>query len=125
VISVTGTPTGLYPGASASVSIIVKQITNALVIPTSAIHFTGGKPTVFKLVNGKQTTVSVTTGMTQGAQTQILTGLAAGDQVVTPQATRTAGTGTGTTGGTGRTGAGGFGGGGAGGAGAARGGTGG
>jgi len=117
VIGVTGSPTGLYPGASATVTIIVKQISNALVVPTAAIHFTNGKPTVYKLVNGQQQTVAVTTGMTQGAQTQILTGLADGDQVVAPQArTGTGRTGTGTgTGGAGR--GGGFGGGGFGGGG--------
>ncbi|HEX4705186.1 MAG TPA: biotin/lipoyl-binding protein [Pseudonocardiaceae bacterium] len=114
VIGVTGTPTGLYPGASATVSIIVKQLSNALVIPTSAIHFLNGKPSVYKLVNGQQTTVAVTTGMTQGAQTQILTGLSDGDQVVTPGRTTTGTTG-GTRTGTGRTGGGGgFGGGGGG-----------
>ena len=116
VIGVTGSPTGLYPGASASVTIIVKQISNALVVPTAAIHFTNGKPTVYKLVNGHQQTVAVTTGMTQGAQTQILSGLSDGDQVVAPQVTRTGGAGTGRTGaGTGR--GGGFGGGGFGGGG--------
>ncbi|HEX9337651.1 MAG TPA: biotin/lipoyl-binding protein, partial [Pseudonocardiaceae bacterium] len=115
-IGITGTPTGLYPGASASVTIIYKVVANALVIPTSAIHFTNGQQTVLKLVNGKQTTVPVTTGMTQGAQTQILSGLADGDQVVTPATPR--GTGTTRTGtGTGGTGRGGFGGGGLGGGG--------
>ncbi len=105
-IGVTGSPTGLYPGASASVQIIVKQLTNALVIPASALHFTNGKVTVLKLVSGKQTSVTVTTGMTQGGQIQILSGLADGDQVVTPGTTRTAGAG-GAGAGTGRTGAGG------------------
>jgi len=108
-IGVTGSPTGLYPGASASVQIIFKQIANALTIPASALHFSGGKITVLKLVNGKQTSVTVTTGQTQGGQIQILSGLAVGDQVVTPGTARTTGTGGA---GTGRTGgAGGFGGG--------------
>ncbi|MBN9188147.1 MAG: HlyD family efflux transporter periplasmic adaptor subunit, partial [Microbacterium sp.] len=43
VIAVTGTPTGLYAGTSASVSIIVKQIADALVVPTQAVHTTAGR----------------------------------------------------------------------------------
>jgi multidrug efflux pump subunit AcrA (membrane-fusion protein) len=113
-IGVTGSPTGLFPGGSASVQIIVKQLANALVVPTSALHFTNNQITVLKVVNGQQTSVPVTTGMSQGAQTQILSGLIDGDQVVVPATPR--GTGTGRTG-TGRNGGGGFGGGGFGGGG--------
>jgi macrolide-specific efflux system membrane fusion protein len=113
-IGVTGSPTGLYPGASASVQIIVKQLTNVLAVPSTALHYSNGKTTVYKLDNGKQTTVTVTTGTTVSGRTQILSGLADGDQVVVPGVARTT-TGTGGTGGTGRTGGtGGFGGGGGG-----------
>jgi multidrug efflux pump subunit AcrA (membrane-fusion protein) len=110
-IGVTGTPTGLYPGASASVEIIVKQLSNVLVVPTTAIHQANGKSTVYQLTDGKQSTTTVTTGTTVGGQTQILTGLADGDKVVVPGVARTTGTGGGTTGGRTGGGTGGLGGG--------------
>jgi membrane fusion protein, macrolide-specific efflux system len=102
-IGVTGTPSGLYPGASATVSIIVKQVSDAVVVATPAIHYVNNKPVVYKMVDGKQVDQSVTVGMTSGGQTQILSGLADGEQVVVPSAgARGPGsTGGGATGGTG------------------------
>ncbi|EWM15435.1 hypothetical protein [Kutzneria sp. 744] len=111
-IAVTGTPTGLHPGASATVAITVKQVTDAVVVPTAAIHYEGGNAVVYQMSDGKQVSKQVTTGMTSGGQTQIVSGLNDGDQIVAPSR----GTGTGTTRGgtgtgTGGTGRGGFGGG--------------
>jgi membrane fusion protein, macrolide-specific efflux system len=125
-ISVTGTPAGLHAGASATVSIIVKQLSNVLVVPTAAIHYTGGKPAVYEMSGGKQVSHSITTGMSSGAQTQVLTGLTEGTQVVIPGAPAGAGGAGGAGARTGgRGGAGGFGGGGGGGFGGGRGGAGG
>jgi multidrug efflux pump subunit AcrA (membrane-fusion protein) len=118
-ISVTGTPSGLYPGASATVAITVKQVTDAVVVPTAAIHYENGNAVVYQMSDGKQVSKQVTVGMTSGGQTQIVSGLSDGDQVVVPS--RPAGTGGATRGGTGATGTngrgGGFGGGGFGGGG--------
>ncbi|GAA0626782.1 hypothetical protein GCM10010174_52930 [Kutzneria viridogrisea] len=100
-IAVTGSPTGLHPGASATVAITVKQISDALVVPSAAIHYSNGKSAVYQEVDGKQVEREVTTGMVQGGQTQILSGLSEGDQVVEP------GVAGGTRGGTGGTGTGG------------------
>ena len=44
-ITVTGSPTGLYAGASAAVEIIVRQATNVLVVPTTAVHTVGTSST--------------------------------------------------------------------------------
>ncbi|MCW2786145.1 MAG: secretion protein HlyD [Marmoricola sp.] len=119
VIAVTGSPTGLYPGASATVAITVKQATNVLTVPTQALHTSGTSTYVYTVKNGKKTRTTVTLGTAYGAQTEVLSGLKAGDVVsiitITLPAggvTRNGGTGlfnrggTGTTGGTG--GAGGF-----------------
>ena len=113
-IAVTGNPGGLYAGASASVSLIVKQLSNVTTVPTTALHFTSSGAVVYELVNGKQVAHAVTTGMTSGGQTQITSGLSVGTEVVVP-VTRTGGTTGGTTGNGGR--GGGFGGGGFGGGG--------
>ena len=126
-ISVTGNPGGLYPGASATLTLIVKQLNNATTVPTEALHYTSSGAEVYEMVNGHQVARPVTVGMTSAGETQILSGLSVGTEVVVPRlrtggaATTTGGTGRGTRGGfgggTGGFGGGGFGGGGFGGGG--------
>jgi macrolide-specific efflux system membrane fusion protein len=82
VIDVTGTPTGLFPGDSATGNIIVKQIQNAVEVPTAAISYANGQATVAKVVRGSHTTVEVTTGVTLNGETQITNGLETGDTIV-------------------------------------------
>jgi len=108
-ISVTGNPGGLYPGASATVTLIVKQLNNATTVPTEALHYTSSGAEVYEMVNGRQVAVPVTVGMTSDGETQIVSGLSVGTKVVV-QGLRAGGTGA-TTGGTGRGTRGGFGGG--------------
>ena len=112
-IALTGTPTGLYAGGSAAVTVYVKLIQNALTVPTGAVQTDHGQTVVQKSVDGQVATQPVTTGLVSGPLTQITAGLSDGDQVVL---TGRAGGGFGGTGGTGGTG-GGRGGGGTGGAG--------
>ena len=108
-IAVTGNPGGLYPGASATLTLIVKQLNNATTVPTVALHYTSSGAEVYEMVNGHQVAHPVTVGMTSAGETQILSGLSVGTEVVVPRL-RTGGAGT-TTGGTGRGTRGGFGGG--------------
>ncbi len=112
VIKVTGSPTGVYAGTSASVAITVKQLTDVMTVPTQAIASTGGQTTVQLSKNGVVTTTPVSVGGVYGATTQVTKGLAEGDEVVVQVRTFP---GAGTTGrtdnGTGRTGGGGGGGG--------------
>jgi membrane fusion protein, macrolide-specific efflux system len=83
VIDVTGTPSGLFGGASASVSIIYKQAVNALAVPTAALSpGPGGRSTVQVMVGGRQVTRTVTTGITSGGLTQVTGGLSAAEKVV-------------------------------------------
>jgi multidrug efflux pump subunit AcrA (membrane-fusion protein) len=91
-IDVTGEQPKLYAGATATVSIIVKQRDNVLTVPTVAIATTNGKTTVAKLVNGKAVTTEITVGITSGATTEVTKGLSAGDQVVITTAARASGT---------------------------------
>ncbi len=114
VIDVTGAPSGLYPGATANVSIIVKELQNVLEVPTAAIRFTNGNTSVVVDQNGNQVTRPVTLGTASGGYTQVMSGLNAGDRVVVPVVTSS---GRGVSGSTGRFGRGGFGGGGFGGGG--------
>ncbi|WP_208024470.1 efflux RND transporter periplasmic adaptor subunit [Amycolatopsis pithecellobii] len=93
-IGVTGSPPGLFAGASASVAIVVKQLTDVLAVPAAAVHYGGGQATVDELVAGKQTSKQVQLGQTANGMVQVLSGLSEGDQVmVTVPAGTTGGTG--------------------------------
>jgi multidrug efflux pump subunit AcrA (membrane-fusion protein) len=103
----------LYPGMTATAAITTAQRIDALLISNTAISFTttalqagvinrnalvsalgGGASTqgqsaqsnsriVLVLRNGKLTPVAITAGITNGTSTEVLSGLQAGDQVVT------------------------------------------
>lgn len=88
VIDVTGSPTGLYAGASADVSIIVKQLNNVTEVPTGAISYgTNGQATVTKVVDGKHVVTNVTVGAAESGETQITSGVTAGDKVLEREVT--------------------------------------
>jgi multidrug efflux pump subunit AcrA (membrane-fusion protein) len=103
VIDVTGDPPGLYAGATASVSIIVKQLNNVTQVPTGAISYnTSGQATVTEVVNGAHVVKDVTTGAVSNGETQIVSGVSAGAKVLEQQIKFTApGGGTGIFGGNG------------------------
>jgi multidrug efflux pump subunit AcrA (membrane-fusion protein) len=82
VIDVTGNPTGIYPGATATASIVIKQLDNVVEIPTAAISYSGGLATVTEVSGGSRKTVDVTTGISLNGNTQIKSGLRAGDTIV-------------------------------------------
>jgi multidrug efflux pump subunit AcrA (membrane-fusion protein) len=116
VVGVTGSPAGLYGGATADVSLIIKQIRNALTVPTSAVQTANGNTVVYRHVGTQRVATPVMVGASYGPTTQILAGLKDGDQVEVPlgrgggrSGTRRGGTGGGGTGnGGGFGGAGGF-----------------
>lgn len=85
-IAVNGSPAGLFAGAGAQVSIVAKQVTDAVVVPAAAIHYQNGNPVVYQQSGGQRVPRQVTLGMTEGGQTQVISGLAVGDQVVVPGA---------------------------------------
>ncbi|WP_165037023.1 efflux RND transporter periplasmic adaptor subunit, partial [Candidatus Protofrankia californiensis] len=84
-IDVTGTPAGLHLGASAQVQIIVRQLTDVLTVPTTALHYAGSQAQVYQLAGSQQVPRAVTVGVSSGGVTQITGGLAAGDMVVIPE----------------------------------------
>ena len=109
-------------------SIIYKQLSNVLVVPTLAITRSSGNVYVTVDRNGVKSQRLISVGLSSGGSTQVVSGLTAGDTVVEPvPVARTGGTGGfgagggfgGAGGGTGRTGGGGFGGTGSGGTGGA------
>jgi multidrug efflux pump subunit AcrA (membrane-fusion protein) len=116
VVDVTGSPSGLFGGSSATVSIITQELQDVLVVPTTAIHYSGNGTTVTLDSGGNKVTQTVTIGAASAGQTQVTSGLSAGDKVYVTEVTFHGATGTGGAGLFGRTGGGGagFGGGGGG-----------
>jgi macrolide-specific efflux system membrane fusion protein len=81
-IAVTGSPHGLHDGASATVEIVYRQVSNVLTVPTAAIHRSSdGSAYVELSSNGKKVQRAVTLGLSSGGTTQITSGLKSGDQV--------------------------------------------
>ena len=107
VISVTGAPVGLYAGSSVNASIIYKQLSNVLVVPTLAVTRTNGIAYVTVDKNGVKSQRPITVGLSSGGSTQVVSGLASGDTVVVPVPTARSG-GTRGAGGFGGTGGGGY-----------------
>jgi macrolide-specific efflux system membrane fusion protein len=81
-INVTGDPSGLYAGSSANVSIIVKQLTDVLEVPTAAISYATGNPTVVLVENGQHITRQITVGTSAAGETQVTSGLKSGDKIL-------------------------------------------
>jgi multidrug efflux pump subunit AcrA (membrane-fusion protein) len=84
IIDVTGSPSGIYSGATANVSIVVKELQNVVVVPTIALHFSGSSITVDVVSGGSTKAQTVTVGTASGGQTQITSGLSAGERIEVP-----------------------------------------
>jgi len=106
----------LKPGMTASVAVTVAEKDNVLQVPSAAVTGSGRNARVTVLKNGTSQTVPVVAGLKGDTSTEIVSGLTAGETVVTSiaSATSSSGSATGTTGGRGlgSFGGGGFGGGG-------------
>ncbi len=83
VISFDTRPTGVKPGMTASVNVVLQNVNDAITLPTSAVSTTGTTETV--TVKAKDGTVSsklITIGLRGDNAVQIISGLNVGDQVV-------------------------------------------
>ena len=96
-ITLKDPPATVLDGMTADVSVVVATAANVLEVPSAAVTTTGLSSTVTVLKDGKQVTTRVTVGLVGSSTTQILTGVTAGEKLVEPTATISAGT-TGTTG---------------------------
>jgi len=68
---------------SANVSVTVSERDNVLNVPSAAVTGTGSNAGVTVLANGKQTVVPVVAGLKGDTSIEIVSGLKAGQQVVT------------------------------------------
>lgn len=95
--SMSGTPTlptlmqavQLKEGLSVTVSIIVDQKNDVLMVPSRAITRRGRQASVQVMNNGVAESRSITTGLTNGQYTEVTDGLSEGEQVVIAQTTGT------------------------------------
>jgi multidrug efflux pump subunit AcrA (membrane-fusion protein) len=79
LVNVDSTNAQLLPGMTATVTIVTDSADNAVLVPNNAIS--NGNVRVLR--NGSPVVVPVQTGITDGVNTQIVSGLQPGDQVIT------------------------------------------
>ena len=72
----------LKPGMFAQVGVIVAQKPNAVLVPNAAVAQQSRGSLVFAVVNGKASQRLVKVGVTDATNTEILEGVAGGDQIV-------------------------------------------
>ncbi len=80
-VDVTGAHDDIFAGSSATVTIVVEQRENVLTVPSQALHSQNGTTYVYKIVNGERVRTDVKIGTAYGPQTEIVSGLAEGDEV--------------------------------------------
>lgn len=73
----------ILPNMSASVNIILDTKADVLKVPNSALINSNGSYSVRALINGKENTVPVETGLSSDTETEIVSGLKEGDVVIT------------------------------------------
>jgi multidrug efflux pump subunit AcrA (membrane-fusion protein) len=71
------------PGMTAAVNIVVDSITNALLVPNSAVRVVDGQHVVYILNNNQLQKIEITLGASSDTESQVLDGnLKVGDQIV-------------------------------------------
>jgi macrolide-specific efflux system membrane fusion protein len=82
VVDVTGSPAGLYAGATADLQIVYKQLSDVVTVPTLAIRRAQEKSYVLVPSGAGQAEKEITVGVSSGGLTQVVTGLSEGDTVL-------------------------------------------
>jgi multidrug efflux pump subunit AcrA (membrane-fusion protein) len=75
---------GLKDGMSATAEVIIERSDDVLLIPNRAIRGTLQNPKVVVLVNEQQEEREIALGLTDGINTEVLSGLEEGEEVVLP-----------------------------------------
>jgi membrane fusion protein, macrolide-specific efflux system len=82
-VTLTGTPTDIYAGTNAQLTMIVKSLSHVLEVPTPAVSYRQGQASVeVKLPGGGHALQPVTVGTTLNGETEITKGVRAGQLVV-------------------------------------------
>jgi len=83
-ITLQNPTTELRDGMTATAEVIIERRDNVLFIPNRALRGTWENPKVLVFVDGQQEEREVTLGLTNGINTEILSGLEEGEEVVLP-----------------------------------------
>lgn len=77
----------MYPNMAVSATIITGVRDTVILVPSSAIQTTNGQSTVEVMKDGKVSQVTVEVGESNDTQTEIVSGIQAGDEIVTSTST--------------------------------------
>ncbi|HBN23036.1 MAG TPA: hypothetical protein DD412_07350 [Holosporales bacterium] len=69
-------------GGRVSIKVVVAQRENTLSIPRSAVVLKDGKPTLYKIIDGKATLAFVELGLETDNRLEVLKGVSVGDQII-------------------------------------------
>jgi len=78
---------GVRGGMSASAEVVVEQVKDAVTVPSEAITSLGNSKTVTVEADGKEETKTVKTGLVGDENTEVISGLKAGEKLVLPETT--------------------------------------
>jgi membrane fusion protein (multidrug efflux system) len=81
-IGVASQDEGLRPGMFVKVNIVIEEKSDALIIPRRSVVYVEDEATVFTVAKGLAERRSVSLGVSEGAEIQVLSGLKAGEPVV-------------------------------------------
>lgn len=73
----------ILPNMAASANIIIETKSDVLLVPSSAIQTQNGEATVRVLRNGKEEQVSVEVGLSSETQTEVISGVSLGEEIIT------------------------------------------
>ncbi len=82
-LAFTGETDGILEGMYVSIDLVTERITDALIVPSTAISSYGGSSVVYVVKDGTAVRTPVETGSSNTTQTVIISGLNEGDVVVT------------------------------------------
>jgi RND family efflux transporter MFP subunit len=77
----------LLAGMSATATVEIKLASHALLVPSAAVTEMGGRSVVMVMVDGQPQPRMVTVGATDGVETEVVTGINEGDEVIVQTAT--------------------------------------
>lgn len=86
-ILLTQNAKGVRAGMSVSAEVVVEQVKNAITVPSEAISSLGNGKTVTVETDGKEEAKTVTTGLVGDEDTEVISGLKAGEKLVLPETT--------------------------------------
>ncbi len=92
IIQFDTTSDQIFPNMAASANIIIDTKDDVLTVPTAAVQTQNGQSQVRILKNGQPQQVNVEVGLSSDTQTEIVSGLSEGEDVITSAITTTSGT---------------------------------